>query len=43
MLHIPGKFITILQVEKEAIEHVYSFLKAQNIVNVFIQPEDKEI
>ncbi|MEY2829924.1 MAG: hypothetical protein RIQ33_1782, partial [Bacteroidota bacterium] len=27
MLHLPSKFITILQVEKEAIEPVYSFLK----------------
>lgn len=43
MLHIPGKFITILQVEKEAIEPVYSFLKDQNFRNIFIEPEEKEI
>jgi len=43
MLHIPGKFITILQVEKEAIESVYSFLKDQNFPNVFIEPKEKEI
>ncbi len=43
MLHIPGKFITILQVEKEAIESVYSFLKGQNFPNVFIEPKEKEI
>jgi hypothetical protein len=43
MLHIPGKFITILQVEKEALEPVYSFLKDQNYSNVFITPEEKEI
>lgn len=43
MLHIPGKFITILQVEKEAIEPVYGFLKDQNFRNVFIQPDEKEI
>ena len=43
MLHIPGKFITILQVEKEAIEPVYSFLKDQNFRNLFIEPEEKEI
>ncbi|MHC1777189.1 MAG: DUF6577 family protein [Lentimicrobium sp.] len=43
MLHIPGKFITILQVEKEAIEPVYSFLKDQSFRSVFIQPEEKEI
>lgn len=43
MLHIPGKSITILQVQKEAIEPVYRFLKDQNIRNVYIQPEEKEI
>ncbi|MCC6818875.1 MAG: hypothetical protein IT245_08290 [Bacteroidia bacterium] len=43
MLHIPGKVITILQVEKDAIEPVYSFLKEENILNIFIKPEDKEI
>ena len=40
MLHIPAQSITILQVEKEAIEPVYDFLKKRN---VFIQPEEKEI
>ena len=43
MLHIPGKFISILQVEKEALEPVYSFLKEQNFKSVFIDPEEKEI
>jgi hypothetical protein len=43
MLHIPGKVITILQVEKDALEPVYSFLKEENIRNIFIEPEDKEI
>ncbi len=43
MLHIPAKVITILQVEKIAIEPVYSFLKKENIRNIFIEPEDKEI
>jgi hypothetical protein len=43
MLHIPTKFITILQVEKEAIEPVYSFLKDQKFRNVFIEPKEKEI
>lgn len=43
MLHIPGKFLTILQVEKEALEPVYSFLKDQKIRNIFIEPEEKEI
>lgn len=43
MLHVPVKFITILQVEKEAIEPVYQFLKDQKFQNVFIDPEEKEI
>lgn len=43
MLHIPGKVITILQVEKDALEPVYSFLKKEKIRNVFIEPEEKEI
>lgn len=43
MLHIPTKFITILQVEKEALEPVYDFLKEQMFHNIFIQPQKKEI
>ena len=43
MLHIPGRFLTILQVEKEALEPVYEFLKGQNFRNVYIQPVEKEI
>lgn len=43
MLHIPNKFITILQVEKNALEPVYEFLIEQNFRNVYIQPEEKEI
>lgn len=43
MLHIPGKFITVLEVEKEALEPVYEFLKEQNIRNIYIQPNEKEI
>ena len=43
MLHIPGKFITILQIEKDAIEPVYSFLKSQNFQSIFIEPKEKEI
>jgi len=42
MLHIPAQSVTIVQVEKEAIEPVYDFLKEQE-QNVFIQPEEKEI
>lgn len=43
MLHIPGKFILILQIEKGAIEPVYRFLREQNFRDIFIQPEEKEI
>lgn len=43
MLHIPSRFLTIVQVEKEALEPVYEFLKEQNFSNLFIQPEEKEI
>jgi len=43
MLHIPGKFITILQVEKDALEPIFEYLKEQNFRNVYIQPEEKEI
>jgi hypothetical protein len=43
MLHIPGRFITILQVEKDALEPIYEFLREQNFRNVYIQPEEKEI
>ena len=42
MLHIPAQSITILQVEKEAIEPVNDFLKEEKL-NVFAQPEEKEI
>lgn len=43
MLHIPGRFITILQVEENALEPVYEFLKEQKYRDVYIQPEEKEI
>lgn len=43
MLHIPGKHITILQVEKEALEPVYDFLKQQKLGDIFIQPKEIEI
>ena len=42
MLHIPGKDVTILEVEKEALEIVFNYLK-DNYSNVFLQPETKEI
>ncbi len=43
MLHIPGKFITVLQIEKEGIEPVFDFLKGLNFGTIYIQPEKKEI
>ena len=43
MLHLPGKSITVLQVEKEGIEPVFEFLRRQNFGTVYIQPEEKEI
>ena len=43
MLHIPGRFITILQVERDALEPIYEYLKEQNFRNVYIQPGEKEI
>jgi hypothetical protein len=43
MLHIPSKYITILEVEKVAIEPVYELLKEQKIRNIYIEPEEKEI
>ena len=43
MLHQPSRFFTLLEVEKDAIESVFYFLKDNNIKNVFLQPEGKEI
>lgn len=43
MLHFPAKSITILQVEKQAIEPVYDFLKEQKFGDIFIRPNEKEI
>ncbi|NEW84865.1 MAG: hypothetical protein GZ094_21195 [Mariniphaga sp.] len=43
MLHIPGRFLIILQVEKEALEPIYEFLKEQNFRNIYIQPAEREI
>src|SRR5690606_11752389 len=43
MLHQPSKNFIVLQVEKEALEPVYDFLKEEKMGDVFIQPEEKEI
>jgi len=43
MLHQPGKFITILEVEKDAIEPVFHFLQDINIRDVYLLPKEKEL
>lgn len=43
MLHIPVIYLTILQVEKDALEPVFEFLKASKPGRVYIQPDGKEI
>ncbi len=42
-LHLTGKFITIIQVEKDALEPGYEFLKSQDIGTIYYQPDEKEI
>ena len=43
MLHLPGRFITILQVEMDALEPAYDYLKSYNKGTVYFQPDEKEI
>lgn len=43
MLHQPARFSTILEVEKDAVEPVFYFLKDSKIKDVFLDPEEKEI
>lgn len=43
MLHQPARFITIVEVEKDAVEPVFYFLKDSSIKDVFLDPEEKEI
>lgn len=42
MLHLPGKSITILEVEKDALEIVFNYLK-DSYSNVYLKPDEKEI
>lgn len=42
-IHMSARFITILQVETDALEPVYAFLKKQNVGTVYFQPDEKEI
>ncbi len=41
MLHQPGKFITILEVEKAAVEPVFHFLKDIHTKDVYLLPQEK--
>jgi len=43
LLHLTPRFITILQVEIDALEPVYEFLKDLNIGATYFQPDIKEI
>ena len=43
MLHLPGKSITILEVEKDALEPVFHYLQDLNKVDVFLEPTTREI
>jgi hypothetical protein len=43
LLHITQSIVTILQVEMDALEPVYDFLKNHNIGTVYVQPDEKEI
>lgn len=43
MLHQPVRFCTIVEVERDAIESVFFQLKDNNIKNLFLQPEEKEL
>lgn len=43
MLHIPGRYMTVLEIEQDALEPVFNFLKDNNTKNVFLQPTEKEV
>jgi len=43
MLHLPRKSITILEVEKDALEPVFHYLQDLNKVDVFLEPTNREI
>lgn len=43
MLHQPVRFFTLIEVEKEALESVFYYLKDNGTKNVFLQPEEKEL
>jgi hypothetical protein len=43
MLHQPVRFFTLVEVEKDALESVFYYLKDNGIRNVFLKPEEKEL
>lgn len=43
MLHQPGRSITIIEVEKDALETVFHFLKDSNMRDLYLIPEQKEL
>ena len=43
MLHQPGRFLTIIEVEADAASSVFNYFKDTSHKNVFIDPQIKEI
>ncbi len=43
MLHQPVRYYTLVEVEREAIEPVFNFLKDSHVKNVFLEPNEKEL
>jgi uncharacterized protein DUF6577 len=43
MLHIPNKFITVLEVEQNALDPVFHFFKDIHLRDVYLQPDEKEM
>ena len=43
MLHLPGRYWTIMEVEKDSVESVFYFLKDNRYRDVFLKPAGKEI
>lgn len=43
MLHQPARSLTVVEVERDAMESVFFYLKDKGIKNVFLQPEEKEL
>jgi uncharacterized protein DUF6577 len=43
MLHQPARYYTLVEVEREATEAVFNFLKDNRVKNVFLEPNEKEL